>query len=193
MDLSNRKVVMFATHGLVPGDLNGLTQPALALTDPGIAAVDAAIVADISELRSVCTASISEPFCADTALGSAGLMTHEPPGVRCSDDVQVDQVAKQFPDTGTLVQKGREVRFDLSNSSCTVNVPSVRGKNADVAAQQLTDLKIRYRTIYTPVSDAGQDGVVQDQNIEGTNTKPFVVVLSVGQFDQPVTSPTSSP
>jgi CHAT domain-containing protein len=40
MDLSNRKVVMFATHGLVPGDLNGLTQPALALTDPGIAAVD---------------------------------------------------------------------------------------------------------------------------------------------------------
>ena len=27
MDISNRKVVMFATHGLIPGDLNGLTQP----------------------------------------------------------------------------------------------------------------------------------------------------------------------
>ena len=129
---------------------------------------------------------------ARAALGSAGLITHEPPGIRCSDDVQVDQVAKQFPDTGTLVQKGREVRFDMSNSPCTVNVPSVRGKNVDVAAQQLTDLKIRYRTIFTPVSDAGQDGVVQDQNIEGTNTKPFVVTLSVGQFDQPVTSPTST-
>ena len=130
---------------------------------------------------------------ARSALGSAGLITHEPPGIRCSDDVQVDQVAKQFPDTGTLVQKGREVRFDMSNSPCTVNVPSVRGKNVDVAAQQLTDLKIRYRTIFTPVSDAGQDGVVQDQNIEGTNTKPFVVVLSIGQFDQPVTSPTAPP
>jgi serine/threonine protein kinase/beta-lactam-binding protein with PASTA domain len=130
---------------------------------------------------------------ARAALGSAGLITHEPPGVRCSDEVQVDQVAKQFPDTGTLVQKGREVRFDLSNSPCTVNVPSVRGKNVDVAAQQLTDLKIKYRTIFTPVSDAGQDGVVQDQNIEGTNTKPFVVVLSIGQFDQPVTSPTATP
>jgi len=38
--LSDRKVVMFATHGLVPGDLNGLTQPALALTAPAIAGSD---------------------------------------------------------------------------------------------------------------------------------------------------------
>lgn len=36
MDLSNRKVVMFATHGLVPGELNGLTQPALALSSPDV-------------------------------------------------------------------------------------------------------------------------------------------------------------
>ena len=38
-DLSDRRVVMFATHGLVPGDLNGLTEPALALTAPQIAGV----------------------------------------------------------------------------------------------------------------------------------------------------------
>ncbi|MFZ9414174.1 MAG: CHAT domain-containing protein [Alphaproteobacteria bacterium] len=38
--LSDRKVVMFATHGLVPGDLNGLTQPALALTAPAVAGSD---------------------------------------------------------------------------------------------------------------------------------------------------------
>ncbi len=37
MDLANRKVVLFATHGLLPGDLNGLTQPALALSHPGAA------------------------------------------------------------------------------------------------------------------------------------------------------------
>ncbi|MDO8933836.1 MAG: CHAT domain-containing protein [Rhodocyclaceae bacterium] len=36
MDLSKRRVVMFATHGLVPGDLDGLTQPALALTSPEV-------------------------------------------------------------------------------------------------------------------------------------------------------------
>jgi CHAT domain-containing protein len=40
MDISNRKVVMFATHGLIPGDLNGLTQPALALSAPSVADID---------------------------------------------------------------------------------------------------------------------------------------------------------
>jgi CHAT domain-containing protein len=36
-DLSRRRVVMFATHGLVPGDIEGLDQPALALTSPAMA------------------------------------------------------------------------------------------------------------------------------------------------------------
>ncbi|MGD8688194.1 MAG: CHAT domain-containing protein, partial [Syntrophobacterales bacterium] len=36
MDLSNRKVIAFATHALVPGDLDGLLQPALALSSPSI-------------------------------------------------------------------------------------------------------------------------------------------------------------
>lgn len=35
-NLANRRVVMFSTHGLVPGELNGLTQPALALTNPEV-------------------------------------------------------------------------------------------------------------------------------------------------------------
>src|SRR5262249_8319101 len=33
------RVVMFATHGLVPGDLDGLAQPALALSSPDIPGV----------------------------------------------------------------------------------------------------------------------------------------------------------
>ncbi|MFH1980356.1 MAG: CHAT domain-containing protein [Pseudomonadota bacterium] len=36
LDLSNRRVVVFATHGLVPGDLDGLDQPALALSAPDV-------------------------------------------------------------------------------------------------------------------------------------------------------------
>ena len=36
-DLSGWRVVMFATHGLVPGDIDGLDQPALALTSPAVA------------------------------------------------------------------------------------------------------------------------------------------------------------
>lgn len=35
-DLSAYKVLSFATHGLVPGDLNGLGQPALALSSPSV-------------------------------------------------------------------------------------------------------------------------------------------------------------
>ncbi len=35
-DFSKRQVVMFATHGLVPGELDGLTQPALALSAPDV-------------------------------------------------------------------------------------------------------------------------------------------------------------
>jgi CHAT domain-containing protein len=39
LDLSHYRILDFATHGLVPGDIDGLTQPALALTAPDIADV----------------------------------------------------------------------------------------------------------------------------------------------------------
>ena len=38
-DLSRFRIVAFATHGLLPGDLDGLTQPALAMTAPAVAGV----------------------------------------------------------------------------------------------------------------------------------------------------------
>ena len=37
LDLSRYRVIAFATHGLVPGDLDGLIQPALALSAPEVA------------------------------------------------------------------------------------------------------------------------------------------------------------
>ena len=40
MDLSKYKIIVFATHGLVPGELTGLTQPALAMTAPDVAQHD---------------------------------------------------------------------------------------------------------------------------------------------------------
>ena len=39
-DWRNKRVILFATHGLVPGELNGLDQPALALTAPDVAGVE---------------------------------------------------------------------------------------------------------------------------------------------------------
>jgi len=38
-DLSKYRIIVFATHGLVPGELDGLTQPALALSAPDVAGV----------------------------------------------------------------------------------------------------------------------------------------------------------
>lgn len=38
-DLSHYKIIVFATHGLATGELNGLTQPALALTAPDVAGI----------------------------------------------------------------------------------------------------------------------------------------------------------
>lgn len=40
LDLSHFKILAFATHGLVPGELNGLTQPALALSAPDVSDTD---------------------------------------------------------------------------------------------------------------------------------------------------------
>jgi CHAT domain-containing protein len=49
-DLSKYKVVAFATHGLVAGDLDGLTQPALALSAPQVAGVDGDGVLTMEEI-----------------------------------------------------------------------------------------------------------------------------------------------
>jgi CHAT domain-containing protein len=36
MDLSDRRIIAFASHALVPGDLDGLDQPAIALSSPSV-------------------------------------------------------------------------------------------------------------------------------------------------------------
>ncbi len=53
MDLSGFKVVAFATHGLVPGELNGLTQPALALSSPDVTGNDGDGLLTMEEILSL--------------------------------------------------------------------------------------------------------------------------------------------
>jgi CHAT domain-containing protein len=50
IDLSKFRIVAFATHGLVPGDLIGLTEPALALTAPDVADIDGDGLLTMSEV-----------------------------------------------------------------------------------------------------------------------------------------------
>src|SRR5436190_5263039 len=52
-DLSGFKVLAFATHGLVPGELDGLNQPALALSAPAVAGVDGDGLLTMEEILSL--------------------------------------------------------------------------------------------------------------------------------------------
>jgi serine/threonine-protein kinase len=132
---------------------------------------------------------------ARTALNNAGLIVREPPGSRCSDNVNAGQVAKQSPDTGTPVHKGKAIAFDLANSPCTVFVPTVVGSKLDDAIARLQRETINpnsIKTIPQIVTDPADDGTVLDQDIRGSNTKPFTVTLTVGQLGTPATTPTTS-
>jgi CHAT domain-containing protein len=52
-DLSGFKIVAFATHGLVPGELDGLDQPALALSAPSVAGVEGDGLLTMQEILSL--------------------------------------------------------------------------------------------------------------------------------------------
>jgi CHAT domain-containing protein len=52
-NLSLFKIVAFATHGLVPGELDGLDQPALALSAPNVADVDGDGLLTMQEILSL--------------------------------------------------------------------------------------------------------------------------------------------
>jgi CHAT domain-containing protein len=52
-DLSRYRIVAFATHGLVPGELDGLTQPALALSAPAVADTDGDGLLTMDEILSL--------------------------------------------------------------------------------------------------------------------------------------------
>lgn len=53
MDLSGFKVLAFATHGLVPGELDGLNQPALALSAPALSDSDGDGLLTMEEILSL--------------------------------------------------------------------------------------------------------------------------------------------
>ena len=53
MDLSGFKIIAFATHGLVPGELDGLTQPALALSAPALSDSDGDGLLTMEEILSL--------------------------------------------------------------------------------------------------------------------------------------------
>jgi CHAT domain-containing protein len=52
-DLSRKKILVFATHALLPGDLDGLTQPALAFSAPEVTELDEDGLLTLGEILSL--------------------------------------------------------------------------------------------------------------------------------------------
>ena len=116
----------------------------------------------------------------------AGLIVREPPGSRCSDNVDVGQGRQAEPGTGTPVHQGKAVAFDLANSPCTVFVPTVAACRSTRPSRACSARRSTEGDPDQPVTvtDPNDDGRVLDQDIRGSNTKPFVVTLTVGQLDR---------
>jgi len=70
LDLAGYRIVAFATHGLVPGDLDGLTQPALALSAPGSQRERAKKSRATRRFRSPLTCTATSPAPAPTGITS---------------------------------------------------------------------------------------------------------------------------
>jgi beta-lactam-binding protein with PASTA domain len=72
-------------------------------------------------------------------------------------------------------------------------VPTVVGMTLDDAVARLQRETINPNSIRTtpqPVTDPNDDGRVLDQDTRGSNVKPFIVTLTVGQLDPTATTPT---
>src|SRR5258708_19459946 len=80
MDLSGFKVLAFATHGLVPGELNGLTQPALALSAPAVAGVEGDGLLTMEEILTLKLDADWVVLSPCTTAAGAGPRPHPPAG-----------------------------------------------------------------------------------------------------------------
>jgi len=82
MDLSGFKIVAFATHGLVPGELDGLTQPALALSAPSLSGSEGDGLLTMEEILSLkLDADWVVLSACNTGAGAGGRRRESPPRV----------------------------------------------------------------------------------------------------------------
>jgi CHAT domain-containing protein len=121
MDLSNRRVVLFATHGLTTGEISGLSQPALALTPPSVSGEPGdglLTLSDVMALRlnadwvvlSACNTGSADGAGAEAVSGlgrgffyagaRALLVTHWPVETTSAKALTVDLFRRQAADIG---------------------------------------------------------------------------------------------
>jgi beta-lactam-binding protein with PASTA domain/tRNA A-37 threonylcarbamoyl transferase component Bud32 len=114
-------------------------------------------------------------------------------------DVESDQpkdtVVAQSPDGGTYQGPGSTIILSVSKGPTTSTVPDVTSIAQSDAVAQLKASGFEVRIVSQPVTDEGQDGIVQTQDPAGGTKAPpgSTVTIAVGKFSSTTTSPTGPP
>jgi eukaryotic-like serine/threonine-protein kinase len=114
-------------------------------------------------------------------------------------DVESDQpkdtVVAQSPDAGTYQGPGSTIILSVSKGPTTSTVPDVTSIAQSDAVAQLKASGFEVRIVSQPVTDEGQDGIVQTQDPAGGTKAPpgSTVTIAVGKFSSTTTSPTGPP
>jgi beta-lactam-binding protein with PASTA domain/tRNA A-37 threonylcarbamoyl transferase component Bud32 len=113
-------------------------------------------------------------------------------------DVQSDQpkdtVIGMSPGPGTLQPPNTNIKLTVSKGPTTSIVPDVTSISQNDAQAQLKASGFKVRIVPQPVSDPGQDGIVQTQDPAGGTQAPpgSVVTIAVGKFGG-TTNPSGPP
>jgi serine/threonine-protein kinase len=131
-----------------------------------------------------------QPFAnAKSALTGAGFQV-------AREDIQSDMpqgvVVAETPQAGTPEPRGTKITLSVSKGPATTTVPDVTGQNMANAEAILTGAGLTPTTVYDPVTDPSQDGIVQSEDpAPGSDAKAGeVIIIHVGQIQNtPPTTP----
>jgi beta-lactam-binding protein with PASTA domain len=114
-------------------------------------------------------------------------------------DVESDQpkntVVDQSPAPGTYQPLGATITLSISKGPTTSTVPDVTSLSQADAIAQLRASGFKVTVVSQPVTDSGQDGIVQTQDPAGGTKAPpgSTVTIAVGKFSSTTTSPGPTP
>jgi beta-lactam-binding protein with PASTA domain/tRNA A-37 threonylcarbamoyl transferase component Bud32 len=109
-------------------------------------------------------------------------------------DVESDQpkdtVTDQSPAPGTYQPPGTTITLSVSKGPTTSTVPDVTSLSQADAIAQLRASGFKVNVVSQPVTDSGQDGIVQTQDPAGGTKAPpdSTVTIAVGKFSNTTTS-----
>ena len=111
-----------------------------------------------------------------------------------SSTVPTGNVIRTDPAAGTNnIAAGSIIRVYISTGTPQISVPTVIGMAVDKAQQKLSSQNLQSSVVYQTTTSKGNDGKVLDQNPAGgiLVDPQSTVVLTVGQFSAPTTTPTT--